>query len=184
MPFTVRPYAPADRTGWLRCRVLSFLGSAYYDDVRTERPEAPDIQLVATTEGQVLGILDLEIQDDLATIDTIAVHPDHQGQGIASALLDRALDELPKTVTTLDAWTRDDTAALDWYHSRGFTESEHYLHVYKAWDEPDEGWAAPNPVGPPVTAFAHAGLEDEAAVRAHHRRVHVCQRMNRVVRPS
>ena len=33
---TVRPYRAADEQGWVRCRALSFLGSAYYDDVRAE----------------------------------------------------------------------------------------------------------------------------------------------------
>jgi hypothetical protein len=30
----------------------------------------------------------------------------------------------------LDAWTRDDPDTLAWYRSMGFTESDHYLHVY------------------------------------------------------
>lgn len=33
MPVQVRDYQPADEQGWLRCRVLSFLGTAYFDDV-------------------------------------------------------------------------------------------------------------------------------------------------------
>ena len=179
MPHTVRPYAPADETGWLRCRVLSFLGSAY-DDVWTRRPQTPVIQLVAVLAEAVIGILDVEVDGDLATIDTLAVHPDHQGRGVASALFEDALDRLPETVTILDAWTRDDEVALRWYHSRGFTESEHYLHVYKSWDDPGEGWSAP--VGALVTGFAHARLEDEDVLREQHRRVHVCRRMSRGIR--
>ena len=28
----MRSYEPADEVGWVRCRVLSFLGSAFWDD--------------------------------------------------------------------------------------------------------------------------------------------------------
>ena len=31
MPF-VRDYRPSDETGWLRCRVLAFLDTCYYDE--------------------------------------------------------------------------------------------------------------------------------------------------------
>ena len=30
----------------------------------------------------------------------------------------------------LDAWTREDTAALHWYVSNGFAQTDRYLHVY------------------------------------------------------
>lgn len=181
MPFTLRNYEPADETSWLRCRALSFLTSCYYDDVWTRRPDDPVVQIVATEGDTVVGILDIEIEGNLATIDTVAAHPDHQGQGIASALLTRALRELPDTVTTLDAWTREDTPALAWYRARGFAESEHYLHVYKHWDESSVGWASPTPLSSPVTAFCHAILEHEAELRARHSRVYVCRRFSRSV---
>lgn len=108
MSVQIRPYAAADEDSWLRCRALSFLGTCYYDDVRTNRPTSPAVQLVATLDETVVGVLDIEIAGELATIDTVAVHPDHQGDGIATALLTRAQAELPRSVTTLDAWTRDE----------------------------------------------------------------------------
>lgn len=130
MSITLRAFQPADEQSWLRCRVLSFLSTCYDDDVKAHRPETPAVQLVAMLEGVVIGLLDIEIDAELATIDTIAVHPDHQHRGIASALLDRARVELPDVVTTLDAWTREDGAALSWPRATGFSESGHYLHVY------------------------------------------------------
>ena len=33
-PVTIRDYEPADEEAWLRCRVLAFLHTAYYDDAR------------------------------------------------------------------------------------------------------------------------------------------------------
>ena len=181
MPFEIRRYEPADESSWLRCRVLSFLSTCYYDDVLTARPAAPAVQLVAVEGGFVVGLLDLEIDGDLATIDTVATHPDHQGRGIASSLLAQALAELPGDVTTVDAWTREDELALAWYRARGFEESDHYLHVCKGWDEPSEGWGSPDGLSAPVTAFCHARLEDEAALRSRFSRVYVCRRFSRPV---
>jgi len=43
--------------------------------------------------------------DDLATIDTIAVHPDHRRTGLATALIATLVERLRvREVTTLDAW--------------------------------------------------------------------------------
>lgn len=178
MSITLRAYQPADEQSWLRCRLLSFLGTCYYDDVLTRRPKSPAVQLVALHEEVVVGVLDIEIEEQLATIDTIAVHPDHQHRGIASALLDRARAELPASLTTLDAWTREDVAAHAWYRATGFSESEHYLHVYKSGTDPDDGWLSPSHLTSPLTAFCHARLEHEEALRAEFARVYVCRRFS------
>lgn len=184
----IRPYGPEDEKSWLRCRVLAFLDTDYYDDVRRSRPAGSTLQLVAVGPGpdvadhdEVIGILDIEIDGSLATIDTIAVHPDHRREGIADALLAEGLRRLPPGIAVLDAWTREDGPAHAWYRANGFVESDHYLHVYKAWDEPPEGWTAPEPLRRPVMAFCHADLADEAEIRDRFERVHVCRRFSRPV---
>lgn len=195
---TIRDYRPDDEASWLRCRALSFLTSAYFDDVQSARTtfEGDSIQLVATvakpaqvrTPGteQVVGILDVELwQDDvgteLATIDTIAVHPDHQRAGIADDLLSRALDRLAATgSTTLDAWTREDEAATAWYVRHGFRIGTEYLHVHTDHDE-TAGFTSPEPLSRPVKAFCHARFADEAAVRQTYARVHRCRQFTRPV---
>ena len=35
--WTIRPYQPSDEAQWLRCRVLAFLDTAYYDNVCREK---------------------------------------------------------------------------------------------------------------------------------------------------
>ena len=62
--FTVRSYEPADEVGWVRCRVLSFLGSAFWDAVEREKEhyERPAIELVAEADGTIVGLLDLECE--------------------------------------------------------------------------------------------------------------------------
>lgn len=181
MSIEIRTYHPRDESSWLRCRALSFLGTCYYDAVVTSRPTTPAVQLVAARDGTVVGILDIEVEGELATIDTVATHPDHTRLGIASELLERARAVLPDGVTTLDAWTREDEPVLAWYRARGFVESEHYLHVYKGFDDPGTGWESPAGLSTPLIAFCHAGLEHETDLRVRYSRVYVCRRFSQAV---
>lgn len=177
----ITSYHPSHQTSWLRCRVLGFLDTCYYDDVWATRPDDCQIQLVALEGDQVVGILDIEIADELATIATIVVHPDHRRSGIADRLLSEGRSQLPGSVTVLDAWTREDESALAWYRRHGFVESEHYLHVHKSYDESDEGFGAPERLGPPVLAFCHAQLADQDRLRAAYQRVYVCCRFSMLI---
>lgn len=198
MGFTIRDYRDTDEPSWLRCRALSFLGSSYYDDVKTERtPFDSAIRLVAVhpkpqgmttpADEEVIGILDVELWAEdgspVATIDTVAVHPDHQRAGIAGSLLDTALNTLRRTGTRwLDAWTREDPESSAWYESHGFHVDQSYLHVYRGGDEnspdptDDEGYAAPFGLGAPVKAFFHGPDEDPEVWRSRFARVHQCRR--------
>ncbi|WP_353808119.1 GNAT family N-acetyltransferase [Agromyces sp. SYSU T00194] len=185
-PFRVRPYQPSDERDWVRCRALAFLDTQYYDAVKPHRVvlAEPSISLVAVTPaGDLVGILDIEIAGDAATIDTIATHPDHRAQGIASALLHVALTELQQTdATSLDAWTREDVAANGWYRRNGFVEQYRYLHVYLTDGEDDTGFATPERLSMPVSAFVHGRIEDEAELRTRYRRVYRCTQYVRPVR--
>lgn len=172
---TIRAYRPADEPSWLQCRLLSFFATDYYDDVKVAKtPLAPgSIELVAERDGEVVGILDVEIDGDAATIDTIAVHPTAQRTGLANALLYAALDLLPPKVATLDAWTREDAAANAWYLAAGFRETHRYLHVYVG--DGDPTFPGPEGMSSPVIAFMHAPIEREVEVREVYRRVYVCR---------
>ena len=192
MSYTLREYTPADEVSWLRCRVLSFLGTAYYDDVDRAKPPipAPGLELVAVDgSGAVVAIMDTAVDAGgtaLATMDTVAVHPDHQHRGLGRALLRRTRAEVrERGARTLDAWTRDDPGTLAWYRAMGFTESDHYLHVYAhqytAPGEPDRAILTPRPGLRLMGAFLHAELADEARLRAEFSRVHVCRRFSMTV---
>src|SRR5438445_3710206 len=164
MSFAIREYDPADESSWLRCRVLSFLGTAYFDDVLRAKPEipAPGFELVAVDEaGTVAGIMDVTVADALATIDTVAVHPDFQHRGLGRALLAQARARVRALgVPILDAWTRDDPDTLRWYRASGFAESGHYLHVYANYytdaAEPDRAIAERGPGLRAIAALLHA----------------------------
>ncbi|MCX4751336.1 GNAT family N-acetyltransferase [Kitasatospora sp. NBC_01287] len=184
MNHVIREYTRTDETSWLRCRVLSFLSTAYFDDVLTAKPvvPAPGFELVAADDsGAVIGILDVTVEGDLATIDTVAVHPDHQHRGIGRALLAEARTRAGALgLPTLDAWTRDDPDTLRWYRAMGFAESDHYLHVYANYytdvAEPDRAITERRPGLRPMAAFLHANRRDEQLLREQFARVHVCRR--------
>ncbi|MGW2404004.1 GNAT family N-acetyltransferase [Streptomyces sp. NPDC001739] len=143
---------------------------------------SPGFELVTVdASSTVIGIMDVSVEDGLATIDTVAVHPDHQRQGIGRTLLVHAQAQARAAgASTLDAWTRDLPATLGWYRAMGFEESSHYLHVYAnhytASGEPDRAIGSRRPGLRPMAAFLHAKLADEQTLRREFVRVHVCRR--------
>jgi GNAT superfamily N-acetyltransferase len=184
--YAIRAYTPADESSWLRCRVLAFLDTGFYDAVVPAKPAiaAPGLELVAVDEaGAVVALMDTGVEGGLATIDTVAVHPDHRRRGLGRELLDRTLAWARTAgATTLDAWTRDDADTLAWYRSMGFAESDHYLHVYAFYytdpAEPARAIAEPRPGLKPIMVFLHARLEDEERLRGEFARVHVDRRFS------
>jgi GNAT superfamily N-acetyltransferase len=187
VPVAIRDYEPSDEQAWVRCRVLSFLGTAYFDDVMpAKKTPVLGAELVAEDSGAIVGVLDLSAEGQVATIDTIAVHPDHQWRGIGSMLLARACARAQDLgATTIEAWTRDDEPTLRWYRSRFVTESDHYLHVYadcytQAGEPADAAQCRDD--FDLIKVFLHADLDREAEMRARFTRVHVCRRFSRPVR--
>jgi GNAT superfamily N-acetyltransferase len=163
--------------------VLSFLGTAYFDDVMpAKKTPVLGAELVAEESGAIVGVLDLSVEAQVATIDTIAVHPDHQRRGIGSRLLTRASARAHYLgASTIEAWTRDDEPTLRWYRSRFVTESDHYLHVYAdCYARPGEPADAAqcSPDFDLIKVFLHADLDREAEMRARFTRVHVCRRFS------
>jgi ribosomal protein S18 acetylase RimI-like enzyme len=176
--YEIRDFRDTDTDSWLECRLLSFFHTEYFDDVATERKRFdPADYLVATENDQVVGLMDLDLGDGTATIDVLAVHPRHQRRGIANALLAEGLARLRDRggIRTLDAWTRGDEAANAWYQRNGFVENYRYLHVYKHYEDGDEGFTLPTGVDKLIAAAMHAKLDQEERLRERFRRIHVCR---------
>jgi ribosomal protein S18 acetylase RimI-like enzyme len=184
--WTLRDYDPADETSWLRCRVLAFLDTNYFDDVVTAKPlRDAGLELVAIADDQVIGLLDASITGTESTIETLAVHPDHRRLGIAQRLLTEMCDRLQRLgATQVDAWTRDDEGPLAWYHAQGFEQAMRYLHVYAS--TPTEATAAfGSPANlTPRAGFFHAWPDQEDALRNQYTRVHSCRQLIKPLKPN
>jgi len=120
---SIRPYEDADERSWLECRVLAFLDSAYFDAVEREkeRYDRPSIELVAEVDGRIVGLMDVECEEEPGTLCEdrpglggmiwhLAVLRDFRRRGIASRLLGAAEDTARQQgLERFEAWTRDDT---------------------------------------------------------------------------
>jgi ribosomal protein S18 acetylase RimI-like enzyme len=187
----VRAYSSSDEAAWLRCRVIAFLDSAYYDDVRRykETYTNPAIEVVAEVQGKLVGLLDVEYELESGSITFhgarakptcrgsvmhhLAVHPDFRRQRIASRLLEYALTELRQNgVRFLEAWTRDHEAACRWYERHGFRSVHTYLHVYASGTEAmalsGGEWSGFSP----ISVFAHYDGDQVDLVRSQFSRTH------------
>lgn len=185
----IREYHPNDESGWVRCRVLSFLDTAYFDNVlqTKEKYENPSIELVAVIEDQVVGLLDIEYETNEGTVCSrgtglggmiwhIAVHPDFRGRGIGKLLLKEAEQKaIERSLNRLEAWTRDDNWVNKWYEKNGFLKVNSYLHVYlDGGDELKGHIKSEFPDLFPVQAFAHYIGEDKEKIKRKFKRVHEC----------
>jgi len=146
--YKIMEYQSSYEKSWIRCRILSFLDSAYYDDVYTEKEKYnnPSIGLIAVYQNEVIGFLDLEYELEANAVCSkneklephlagmiwhLGTHPDFRKQGIARNLLEKAVQlARKKNLKRLEAWTRDDKFVNDWYTKNGFSLIQEYIHWY------------------------------------------------------
>jgi GNAT superfamily N-acetyltransferase len=186
----IRPYEHTDERGWVECRVLAFLDSAYFDNVEREKErwERPSIELVAEVDGRIVGLIDLECEEEPGTVCRdgtglgamiwhVAVMPEFRRHGIASRLLANAEDELrERGIERVEAWTRDDPWVQQWYESQGFEQVYSYLHVYaEHWKSETDGVISSSLPGlKPLKVFAQYKGDEPDEIRARFERVHDC----------
>ena len=186
----IRPYTDADERGWLECRVLAFLDSAYYDAVEREKERwaRPSVELVADVDGLIVGLIDVELEEEPGTVCRegpglggmiwhLAVLRDFRRRGIATRLLAVAKEQARgRNIERFEAWTRDDPWVQQWYESQGFVQVYSFLHVYAQGRDEIDGAIGSELSGlKPLRVFAQYTDEDgRDEIRARFERVHDC----------
>ncbi len=132
-------YSKGYEKDWLLCRLIAFLDTQYFDDVCTEKPSfqtEQSIEIVAVEGEKLVGILDAEYHAPESSqpyyeISTIAVLPERQNSGVGNLLFTRLKQRaLNNRVKRIEAWTREDHIANQWYLKMGFVKFEEYWHLY------------------------------------------------------
>ncbi len=184
----IRDYNANDEAGWVRCRALAFLQTAYFDNVwnKKEHYQHPAIELVAEVEGQIVGLIDVEYEKAERTVCSrgeglggmiwhIAVHPDFSRQGIGKQLLEAAENKAKAIgLNRFEAWTRDDLWVQDWYRKMNFTIVDSYYHIYFEGNEINHRIQSNVPELHVVNAFAHYAGEDIEQFKVNNQRIHQC----------
>ncbi|MBJ8054397.1 GNAT family N-acetyltransferase [Bacillus cereus] len=190
MDIKIRAYKKEDEIGWVRCRALSFLDTAYYDNVLRgkEKYENPVIELVAIHEEQVVGLIDIEYEIKERTVCSrgiglggmiwhIAVHPDFRRKRIGNQLLYEA-ENIAKMfhLNRLEAWTRDDLWVRQWYVNMNIRVNvDSYLHVYSDHTDEIKDVIKSNMKHLyPIQTFAHYIGENKVEIAQKFKRVHEC----------
>ncbi len=137
MTITINAYEADLEKDWLKCRLISFFETDYYDDVIIEKPhyDGKSVELVALADNRVVGLLDAEMNEDedvtYYDLHCIAVLPKFQGQGVGKLLFDKLIEETQKhDVKRIEVWTRENENANNWYLRQGFKQFMEYWHVW------------------------------------------------------
>ncbi len=130
---TVVEYQDQMASSWLHCWLLAAGGSKAWLWILNHRPryKGESLQLVALEQDQVIGFLDVELEQapgslclasaaDQGFVWEFGVRPDRQQRGVGSALLQAAERQLKASynVGYVEFWSTDPNAQ-SWYRAKG-----------------------------------------------------------------
>jgi len=141
MDLEIRNYHSEDEEEWLKCHMLIDL-EAIGGELLKKKPKYEDksIELVATLYGNIIGFLDIELENSPGKIChlkvkgsgmlwDIGVLKEYRRQGIATKLLKEGIGRAKKEeAKRLEAWTIEEDAKR-FYERLGFKKFYEYHHV-------------------------------------------------------
>lgn len=141
MTLKIRSYHSVDEEQWLKCHVMAYLGSNERRFL-TEKPryERPSIELVYVDDNDIIGFLDIELEDvpgsvcykkveGNAMLWDIGILKEYRRKGVATQLLKEGISQAKKQgVKRLEAWSIEE-GAKEFYEKFGFKRFFEYHHV-------------------------------------------------------
>ncbi|MGX2998076.1 GNAT family N-acetyltransferase [Streptomyces sp. JNUCC 64] len=137
----VRPFRPEDAEGFARVRnaavpfLLSTAGSVTFDVARAH-PDAHYRPLVAESDGEIIGTVQLGVAHDSPEpgqgYANFYVHPDRRGLGAGTLLVRAAEEQLAGLgVRRVYVWVMDEPESLAFAERRGYraSRSAHFLRL-------------------------------------------------------
>lgn len=144
MSLRIRYYKPSDEDNWIRCYLLSYIESAYYDELVKVKPryENQAIELIGLEGNEIVGILDIEIEEEpgqlcldennrSGIVSIIGVIPEYRRRGVGTKLIKKSLKIIQDRydINRLEIWARDDPSILGWLNNLGFKKVQCYYEV-------------------------------------------------------
>ncbi len=144
MEVKIRNYRLSDEEKWLDCHKDSYNKSFFFDELLKIKPryETPSIELVALYKDIIVGILDIEIEEESGQlcfkngeksgiISVIGVKPQYQRKKVASKLLNSSINLLKDqySIFRLEIWIHYENTILSWLNKNGFKEFYRYYQM-------------------------------------------------------
>ena len=141
----LKEYSEQYERKWIRCYFQAYSCSIYLNVMEETKPryETPSIQLIAEKNQNIVGILDiameeipgqlgLDLEQKSGIITILGVLPQFRRKGIALKLLERAefiLNNIHK-VYRCEVWSREDLILDNFWSKLKYLCIDHYYEVY------------------------------------------------------
>ena len=144
MELEIRNFTSLDEKEWLKCHTAAYYESYFFDELVKIKPryEATSLELVGIVNKEIVGILDIEIEEETGQlsfqeaeksglISIIGIKPYYRRKTIATRLLQTAITLLKNehTIHRLEICVRDDTILLSWLEKNRFKEINRFYQV-------------------------------------------------------
>lgn len=156
----IRTYNDEDEEDWLntwgQAAVTSYAWAALWH--RKPRYERQALELVVELNSEIVGFMDVEIENTAGELGLLTdapcgfvwefgVRPDHQGEGIARLMIERARGWLKEQgIARMEFWSADEKAQ-SFYRHMGMSEIERHWQFYMKLPRPVREQLAADKVG-------------------------------------